>query len=1164
MEVNAKRSAFSNHLVELNFEPSTSANRDIESCIEELYPVVEQVLFSRLKDLPPSFVLKFSVRIHILLEKLSFENENNERQMIEDDPWFVSPAAVLLTCEDIKEKLKLSFSKCVANLDTYVSGGSGWSVKKILNARLLMCPFKVFSGGCNKKNLPPFLAKSKSVLSLPGTDDDKCFLHAVALALYKVQSSNNVRMHKVYRDLLKLFPSDFLTFPVDLKSVKQFEKKTPISVNVFGYEDKQLVPLYVSTLTYKRFSVDILLYKDHYYAIRNLASLVRKGTRNHRRKCFVCRMCLSYFVNKEKFELHRNLCLNRESTSSHQPLEMPDPDDMQMYFKNYKNLVVAPFVIYADLESSIAEEQKAAAGVKGKLLSSRKHETIAWATYTLCRANDEYSSAKPVAYVGENAMDKFLHHMDQETARIRHLLQNVQKPLCMRAEDQNAYDSAKQCAMCERKFGHGLRKVRDHCHLSGQYRNALCANCNLTYGKTRQKVVCLFHGLSNYDSHFIVQRLHMKNDRRLRIIPRTSEKYLALTVDEIEFKDSCQFLSESLCTLAQNLKSKGEEAFSCVRKFVSDEDQRQLLYQKGVFPYNYITNLQVLEEEQLPAKIHFANDLSKTEISDKDYAFAEKVWDAFGCNNLQDYLLNYLITDVLLLADCFEHFRSNCISGYQLDPVHYYSNAHFTFDAFLRRSKVSLDLFLDVNMHLFVAKGIRGGLSMVSCVRHSKANNKYMRNYDPSLPSKYILYLDCTNLYGYVMKMHLPTGEFGWEKPTPALLQHIIKCPSDAERGYFLEVDLEYPQQLHDLHQDYPLAPDRKAVSLNELSPTARDICLKNNLKHSVGTPKLMSTLENKTNYVIHYRTLQLYLSLGMRVTRVHNVISFHQAPVMKDYIDFNSAKRAAATNAFDTNYYKFLNNSLFGKTMERVDKKTIIKLVNNPQSFSDCVAKATFKNCKVINENLVGVEMRHPVLKINKPTYLGFTILDLAKCVMFDFHYNVMKAHFGERIKLVYTDTDSLLYLLVGVEDMYEEFALLPDNCFDFSNYPRTHKLYTESNKKVPGTFKDECAGKQIASFVGLRSKMYCMTFDDPEEPIVKVAKGVKRAVIEKDLKYDMYLRCLTESVQYEHSFHTISSRAHSVHTTFQNKITLSSFDDKRWLVNNYESLPYGHYKCA
>jgi len=206
---------------------------------------------------------------------------------------------------------------------------------------------------------------------------------------------------------------------------------------------------------------------------------------------------------------------------------------------------------------------------------------------------------------------------------------------------------------------------------------------------------------------------------------------------------------------------------------------------------------------------------------------------------------------------------------------------------------------------------------------------------------------------------------------------------------------------------------------------------------------------------------------------------------------------------------------------------------------------------------------MKYASIKVDKPFYIGVAILDIAKLIVYDFHYNVMKRFYKENIQLLYTDTDSLVYE-IKTEDLYKDFLNhFPSFCFDFSNYPSGHFLFSDNNNKKPGCFKDECGGTPITEFVGLRSKMYSMKLEPVGEKMreIKVAKGVKKPVINLDLKFQNYKECLKNSSQMEHDFHSIRSSAHKVVTSHQKKISLSAFDNKRYLLDNINSLPYGHY---
>ena len=232
-------------------------------------------------------------------------------------------------------------------------------------------------------------------------------------------------------------------------------------------------------------------------------------------------------------------------------------------------------------------------------------------------------------------------------------------------------------------------------------------------------------------------------------------------------------------------------------------------------------------------------------------------------------------------------------------------------------------------------------------------------------------------------------------------------------------------------------------------------------------------------------------------------------------------------------------------------------------------LGKPTFKRSKIIDQHLVGIEMKYASVKLNKPYYVGVAILELAKCHMYDFHYSVMKSVFEGLLHLLYTDMDSLLYEIEDCSDPYSEiFAAGHGSHFDLSNFLQEHQLQDVSHKCVPGAFKDECGGSMyISEFVGLRSKMYSLFFDNGSTQTCtesKVVKGVKSWVILTSLIFNDYIHCMLEDEVMEHSFKMIRSVAHDVHKFEQSKVLLSPFDDKRYLLNVVHSVPYGHYRFS
>ena len=335
-------------------------------------------------------------------------------------------------------------------------------------------------------------------------------------------------------------------------------------------------------------------------------------------------------------------------------------------------------------------------------------------------------------------------------------------------------------------------------------------------------------------------------------------------------------------------------------------------------------------------------------------------------------------TDVHLLADVFEHFRNLCLDIYGLDPANFYTSPGLAWQAALKKTGVRLELLTDPDMHLFIEKGLRGGMAVIT-KRYAKANHKDVPDYDAEKPSNHLIYLDANNLYGWAMSQYLPTHDFQWLSEEDIRHLDVDAVPDCGETGYVFEVDLEYPNELHDLHNDYPLAPEPFDIQPDMLSAYQKALQEKLNLK-ATGCNKLVPNLYDKKGYVVHYHNLKLYLSLGLHLTKVHRVLSFKQSPWLKPYIDFNTNMRKEAKNEFEKDFFKLMNNAVFGKTMENLRKRVDIQLVHQEKRLAKLTKKPSFKSFKIFNPDLASVEIQKQKLVLNRPIYVGFSILDLSR----------------------------------------------------------------------------------------------------------------------------------------------------------------------------------------
>ena len=280
---------------------------------------------------------------------------------------------------------------------------------------------------------------------------------------------------------------------------------------------------------------------------------------------------------------------------------------------------------------------------------------------------------------------------------------------------------------------------------------------------------------------------------------------------------------------------------------------------------------------------------------------------------------------------------------------------------------------------------------------------------------------------------------------------------------YILEVDLKYPHSLNDLHNDYPLCPEKIEVTYDMLSNCCKEIVNWYDIKVG-GVTKLIPSLNDKVRYPVHYKNLLYYLSLGMKLVKIHRILSFKQSNWLNVFTDFNSKKRRESSDEFSKDLYKILNNCSYGKSIENIRKRINVKLVNDKKTYQKIVNRPNFIPQKIIDKNFPAVHCSKEVLTLSKPIYTGFCILELSKLLMYQFHYDYVLKTF-DNVKLLFTDTDSLVYEIRN-DNIYEQ-CFKDKNLFDFSGYSKFGIYFDDSNKKVLGKMKDEFNGIKIDEFV-------------------------------------------------------------------------------------------------
>ena len=867
-------------------------------------------------------------------------------------------------------------------------------------------------------------------------------------------------------------------------------KHLNIRINVYSWESiglfqSSIVPIYISKLKAKN-TIKLLLHDNHYWLIKNFNRLGGSfGSTYHH----YCENCLCGFHTKQKLKNHRNYCQHFKPTATIMPSKTGSVGiSSYLYFKEIVYMYKFPFIIYSDFESLLIKKPLQ---LSTKTKQLQEHKACGFSIIVI---ENQENIFYHTVYRGEDCLFEFMKELRLIMYRIQGILTNVVDMIITEAQ-QKDYENTDICYLCEKLIDpkQGGIKVRDHDHLTGLYRGPTHQDCNYRY-RLPKKIPLFIHNLKNYDSHFILANLTSKCFTKCTIIPQSIEKFISFSLDFIQVLDSFNFLNESLEKLVNNLRNSGGDfpiTKYIFRDYINDNQENlNFLLRKSFYPYEYMNSFDRFEETSLPPIESFYSSLTLQSISQDDYNFARNVWHKLKFKNLGDYHNFYCLLDSALLADIFQVFRKTVIKTYSLDPGHFYSIPGLAWSAALKYTKIKLHLFDDIDMYMFVEKAIRGGICGVM-KRYVKANNELCINYDVSEKDTYLCHLDVNNLYGKALSERLPITNFSWVAENVLNEIDWKNIDTETDVGYIIECDLEYPESLHDEHSDYPLAPVKRKILNSELSAYQTQTLefLKNYGFKRTAIEKLMLTLDDKVKYTLHFKNLKLYLELILK--KVHRGIKFNQLDFLKPYIKLNTDLRKRATNDFEKDLFKLLNNSVFGKSIEDKRKHLNIKMALNQNQVSKWVQKPNFEHFQILNENVAIIKMLKSHVKLDKPIAIGFTVLEISKQYMYSLHYKLFKDYYKDNIQLIYTDTDSLIYEIQTnkyFDDLNDYFAPI----MDFSNFDKSHHLFSEKNKKLIGYLKSEYGEKNMNEFVGLKSKLYSILYDETSNK--KTAKGLQK----------------------------------------------------------------------
>ena len=709
------------------------------------------------------------------------------------------------------------------------------------------------------------------------------------------------------------------------------------------------------------------------------------------------------------------------------------------------------------------------------------------------------------------------------------------------------------CWLCVRIYTDENGKIKYYCKLTGKYLGAAHQSCIDYVNKVNQHkfIPILYHNFSKYDSHmFFNDLINSKvNKINLSVIARTNEEYMSVNYGCINFLDSMRFQPASMESLTESLKD--EDYIHLKKNF---PNHWMILKKKLAYPYEFY---KTLEDYELPIDVllkageeaYFSK--TKNKIPDQEEIDrTNEIIKIFNIKNGRELTEFYNKADVTLLADIFEKFINVSISEFGINPLYHISLPGTTWSNGLRYTRAELELIKNVDLLQMFETGIRGGISGVFGDRYIESDNNTV-----------ILHVDMNNLYCWAMLQYLPSGNFQiYENNsiTVSFITKVLNTHDCSNIGYVLIVDLIYPDNIKYKSKNFPFCPENKSIN-----PANFIVYMKEHVPNPFRpTNKLICDQTNKEYYIVHYRNLKFYVHMGMIIKKVHRIVPFNQSPWLQSYIDYNTQKRAQADLDFKKDYHKNLICSFFGKTMEDVRNRIKVEFAKNTdeRTILRYQSRLDFDGIHKSYQDCDSYTFKSNIVKMEKPIYLGFTILELSKLLMYETYYYKLQKYFGiDGIQIHYQDTDAFI-MSIKTKDILGDLSKLQDRyqMFDFSNLDEEHRLFSNEIKKIPGYLKIETPKSlYIDKFVCLRSKCYAYRtqLDGYNNKLKGIIKGYK-----KGISFDQYYKCLKNET-YDETCKQFCIRSHD-HDMYLQQITkksLSPFDDKRQCINETQSRPWG-----
>ena len=1027
--------------------------------------------------------------------------------------------------------------------------------------------------------LPEKIKNTKSCVNIKN-QDDKCFLWCHLLHLrYKLNENKKIEHPErlfgqkgyIYNNKILHVDYDGIKFPIAYNNVdvlRDVENRNKISINIFEYkQDKKndIIPYYHSKNTFED-TLNLLLISDaeeqkyHYVYIRNLNRLLSSSSTSHDTK--FCEKCLKQFSSQKAFDSERHKCNFKNNVDLPPNMCLKDgkllkcPKDSYIKEYNIKHNQVLPWIMYCDFESILVPINDP------KYNDKYEHKLSSYCFQLVCKERPKFNKFK--IYRGKNEKDPVIDHFFND---IKDILIHIQ--LCKKKYyslpvldniQQKKHDKATHCEYCEIEFDDkDHKKCAHHNHINGSFLGSACLTCNSKM-KVNNCLHIVFHYLKGYDSNYILSRMskHFEG-QNINLIGRNTSNVFHMNINNyIKIIDSYEYITCKLESLSKNLDMKN---IKYTRNLIEKYNLTHEFIQKDIFPYRYINSFEHYNNKKFPNISYFNTD----EITYKKY----KDFYYQNFKNLGSFSDYYLMKDTLILTDIMENYRDMFIKRYKTELFSHYTINSLTFELFKKYNPVKIKIIDDYSMYESFQKMLVGGLCGCGSTRYAKANNKYLKNYNPNEETSYIMHYDINSMYAHIMRKYkLPYDGFEYLSNIEIKNFNIWDYDENSEFGFILCIDIsEIDIAYHDYFSDLPIFPHKRKIFKKEISEYQKDILIKNDKKF-LCTEKVVLDYHAKKEYVIHYLTLQCFLKLGgFEMKKIHYIIKFKQDNYMRKYIEKNHKYRQDAMrrkNKNNDSMFKLMNNSLFGRCLLNKEKyNSNIRIVSEIDKAKKIVSKESFKDYDIISSSdedsdnidtvLFNIEKNH--VKLDSANYIGSTILCLSKKLIYDYWYK-LKNKYKNNISMLYIDTDGFVCNIKNTDDVYKDMYEMGD-MFDMSSYNESFDFYRKGEYDT-GKIKDECPATVITEAVSLKDKLYAYVKEDNEVEF----RGIKfKNKKNNDITFERFKNALFNNESISNEFERIKSTKDCKIYSYTDSKTLISYSDKRFYINETMSYPYGHF---